>query len=369
MIQINRSRMKSSYTDSENKAAYLIAFNPDKLIHYGSASKKAMYLSASDMDLIEPIPASKADALADRMRTIVRAVARTKRAYLGDIKSGSDPMFVTDIGKVKGNSVVGFRKDAVRAFVKSRGFQEEKAILALLEERMTVPRFLELQELMRKDQVLRWSKTEVEKGYKLLRGKKISLSDCIRDTNSMTKVDTIQWVSSENRFVEVTNYFKVSKDKQSFHMVDYAESLKKDILKTNNNGNLFKMCKRILSLSLLLKDKKGADRMYNIVHSGIGILYQVIGDIKSILYLKENVKQLPLASIKGMIDGFKRRLGNIYEFDFRELAIDRLINDCKDDLEKLYDLYDRLYGVLIKETKMKLDEAGLLPLPLKYYPK
>ena len=40
--------MKSSYTDSENKAAYLIAFNPDKLIHYGSASKKAMCLSGGD---------------------------------------------------------------------------------------------------------------------------------------------------------------------------------------------------------------------------------------------------------------------------------------------------------------------------------
>ena len=368
-MDINKRRLNSSYTDSQKRASYLVAFNPDKLIHYGSAAKKAMYLSSADMDLIEPVPASQANALASKLGAIVDSIAKAKRVYLGDIKSGVDQRFVCNIGEIKGHAVVGFRKDAVKAFVSGRGFTEEKAILELLNQRMDVQRFLQLQELMRMDQVLRWSAKEVKQGFKLVGGAKVYLADTIRNKDAMTKLDSIQWLPEDHRFVEVTNYFKVSGSKTSFDMSDYAASLRKDIVKTYYNGNLFKMCKRMLSLCLLTGEKTTSAKLYGIVHSGIGILYKVVADIKTLMYMVDHVRQLPVASMRSMIDGFKQRLGNIYEFDFRELAVDRLIDACKSDFTQLESLYDKLYGVLTRETKVKLLDESLYPLPARYFPK
>ena len=194
------------------------------------------------------------------------------------------------------------------------------------------------------------------------------LSDTIKDDDAMTKIDTIQWIDAENRFVEVTNYFKVSKTKDSFNMKEYTDSLKSDITKTFYNGNLFKMCKRILSYSLLMNDERTASQIYDIVHSGLGIMYKVVADIKTILYLKEHFSSLPKARIAGMIDGFKDRLGSIYEFDFKEESTDRLIDKCKEDIESLYILLERLYGTLISQTKIRLEDLRLYPLPMKFYP-
>ncbi len=368
-MQINKPRIPSSYSDSSTKASYLIAFNPEKLIHYGSASKKAMYLSSSDIDLIEPIPKSKSDELAKKMQAIVKNIDKAKITYLGDFKSGVDSYFVCDIGKIKGDSVEGFNKAAVTDFVQSRAFDEKTAILKLLKKPMNAERYMELKELMRKNQILRWSRKELLQGFKTVRGERINLSDTIKDTEAMTKIDTIQWIESESRFVEVTNYFKVGQTSgKDVNVSDYAESLKQDILKTYYSGNLFKMCKRILSYSLVTKDEATANNIYDIIHSGLGIMYQVIADIKAILYLHEHYKQLPKAHIKKMIDGFKPRLGSVYEFDFKEERIDKLIDASKSNIQRLYKLYDILYNILIGQTSKELRKRGLIPLPKKFLP-
>lgn len=367
MEYIKKPRIPSSYPDSINNATYLIAFNPEKIIHYGSAAKKAMFLSSSDIDLIENIKSNKSDELAKKIKQIVHNIDNTKLCYLGDFKSGTDPYFECEIGNIKGKRVVGFNKGKVIEFVKSRPFTEQTKILQLLKQPVSIENYLKLQELMRQDQVLRWTHDELLQGYKIIRGQKIMLSDTIKEESSMTKIDTIQWIDTENRFIEISNYFKVSNSKESFDMKDYTSSLQKDIIKTYYNGNLFKMCKRMLSYSLLKQDKRTVKRIYNIIHSGLGIMYQVIADIKTILYMKENLKELPDAKIRIMIDGFKQRLGNIYEFDFKEESMDKLIDASKTDHDKLYQLYDKLYNVLIQQTQKQLKEAGLYPLPSKFY--
>lgn len=368
-MDIKKPRIPSSYSDSINTASFLIAFNPEKVIHYGSSAKKAMYLSSSDIDLIEPIRPSKSDELAKKIKAIVKNISSTRLCYLGDFKSGIDAHYVCDIGTLKGKAVVGFDRKRVEEFIKSRDFEDAAEMLELVKKPITIESYLHLQELMRKKQVLRWSKAKLLAGYKMLRGAKLLLSDTIKDENAMTKIDTIQWIPTESRFVEITNYFKVSKSKDSFDMKDYADSLKKDIIKTYFNGNLFKMCKRILSYSLLMKDKPTATQLFGIVHSGLGIMYKVIADIKAILYLKENFSVLPKKNLDIMIDGFKDRLGSIYEFGFQEEAIDRLIDTSKKDIESLYSLLDRLYNTLTDETRKRLAAMELIPLPSKFYPK
>lgn len=367
-MNINKPRLPSSYSDSVKDASYLIAFNPEKVIHYGSSAKKAMYLSSSDVDLIEPVHPTRASNLAAKFKTIVKNIDKAPLCYLGDFKSGMDAHYVCDIGRIKGCKVIGFDAEKVKAFVQSRDFEAREEIIGLLKDPMTIDSYLKLEELMRKNQVLRWDRKELLQGYKTVRGRKVPLSDTIKDESSMTKIDTIQWIPTESRLVEVTNYFKVSKSKDSFNAKDYGASLQKDIVKTYYNGNLFKMCKRLLSFSLLLKDEKTANKLYEIVHSGLGIMYQVVADIKAILYLKEHYSNLPIAHINTMIDGFKDRLGNIYEFDFKEEATDKLIDSCKADYDKLYTLLETLYTVLIKQTQSRLVAMKLYPLPKGFYP-
>ncbi len=367
METIKKPRIPSSYPDSVNNAAYLVAFNPEKIIHYGSAAKKAMYLSSSDIDLIENVSPRNSEELAGKIKQIVHNIEKTKLCYLGDFKSGTDPYFECDIGKIQGKKIKGFKKGQVVEFVKSQPFTEKTKILELLKKPMGIENYLKLQELMRQDQVLRWSRDELLQGYKNLRGTKIMLADTIKDESSMTKIDTIQWIDTENRLIELTNYFKVSNSKEGFDAKDYAASLQQDIIKTYYNGNLFKMCKRMISYSLLKKDARTVKKVYQIINSGLGIMYQVIADIKTILYLKENVKEVPESKIAIMIDGFKQRLGNIYEFDFQEESMDKLIDACKTDYNKLYLLYEKLYNVLITQTQKHLKNAGLYPLPIKFY--
>ena len=134
---LNKKRLNSSYPDDVKNASALIAFNPEKLIYYGSASKKSMYLSSGDIDLVEPIKPNEANSLARHIQTIVKNVLKTKDCYLGDFKSGTDPYYDVDIGTIKNGKVVGFDKDMVYNFIKSRSFDnalEKKKILSLLDK-------------------------------------------------------------------------------------------------------------------------------------------------------------------------------------------------------------------------------------------
>lgn len=366
---LNAKRLKSSYPDSVDKAAYLIAFNPEKLVHYGSSAKKAMYLSSSDIDLIEPIKQNEADDLARKIKKIVLNIAKEPLVYLGDFKSGLDPYYTLDIGRISKRKIIGYDKEKFRNFVQAVNFTHKKELLELSSSSITIPKFLTIQELMRKDQILRWSKAELLQGFKVLRGEKVMLADCIKDERAMTKIDTIQHIEAEGRLVEITNYFKLSSSARSFDAREYAESLKRDIVKLFYNGNAFKMCKRILSLELLAKHSAAAEKLFNIVHGGLGILYKIVADIKTIIYLLEHEKQPPVATIKSMIENFKWRLASIYEFEFKEASIDKLIDQSVADFQQLYPLLERLWDVLTVETRQRLKAIGLDKLPLKYYPK
>ena len=111
--RLNHKRIASSYPTDIKEASYLIAFNPDKLMYYGSQAKKAMHLSSGDIDLLEQVKVTDAGALASKIQRIIKTIQSTRYTYLADFKSGVDTHYIVDIGTIKNGKVVGYDKHTI----------------------------------------------------------------------------------------------------------------------------------------------------------------------------------------------------------------------------------------------------------------
>ena len=368
---LNKKRLDTSYPDDIITACKAIAFNFNNLLFYGSQAKKSMYLSSGDIDLLEPVDIKQASELMKRIQAIVKELDNKHFCYIGDFKSGRDFEYIIDLGTIKRNKVIGFNKADVIDFINSHEFEEKNEMLNLCHGFMTVPKWTELTEMIRKKQVLRWNKIEIQQGFKTLRGKRVFLEDCIKDREAMTKIDTYQFIPSINRFVEITNYFFTGNKKGDFDKKKFQEELKINIVKMYCDQKYFKLCKRLITFYLNNDRLEQADKIYDIVHSGLGIIYQVCSELDAISYIIDNYKsQVPKPLIKEQLEAIKYRLGNVYEFDFSEASIDKDIDNIvsNETFEDIQSLSDDLYDLCNKITKHKLKSLRLIPLPLNFYP-
>jgi hypothetical protein len=371
---LDRKRLKSSYPEDIKQTAYLIAFNPDRLVYYGSQSKKAMYLSSGDVDLLEPVNLRKAGELASKIQKIVKAVESQPLCYLADFKSGVDDYYVVDIGTVRDGKVVGFNRDKVANFVSARDFKHKDEILEALGKRMTAKHYYHLEELLRKDQIIRWNREELLNGYKLIRGEKLMLEDAIKRKDAMTKIDVIRFLPSLGRFVEVTNYFHLDSSPTKFSQVKFIDELKENLAKCYYTNNFFKMAKRMMSLLIAKQQMRQAGRLYPILHSGVGIMYQIKSELDAILYILEHSDSIPTAHIRKQLDTIKYRLGNVYEFDFHEDKLDKFITGLMKvtSLTRLQEgitkLKDHLSDIINQETYKELKDLGFIPVKSSYLP-
>jgi hypothetical protein len=77
-------------------------------------------------------------------------------------------------------------------------------------------------------------------------------------------------------------------------------------------GKYFKVIKRLFSIARIKNNKNHLELLNKILNSDLGRLYNVIGDISSLLYLFEHESNLPLKRIESEIQEFRSRLANIY---------------------------------------------------------
>lgn len=204
---LDARRPAASYPADLQKVMHLVAFNPEAVIHYGSGAKRAFFLSASDLDLMQKVNLSQADALTRRLQAIVANLVSQPYTWFVELKAGEDAMLRPDPSLI-GSYKEGIDRPGLRAFVLSRPFTHKEEILRLLRKKtITGKAWFALQELLRSDYVLRWSRQEVEAGQKVLpRGAVVSLEDAVRDTHAMCQLDAIAFVPSMNKLTEVTNY-------------------------------------------------------------------------------------------------------------------------------------------------------------------
>lgn len=360
-------RTKESYPKDIKEAAYLLAFNPDKMLFYGSQAKKPFYLSSGDIDLIEQVNIKKAGELAKKFYQIILNIEAKPDCYLGDVKSGVDEYYVFDYGTIKdGKWVKEDPPDKLKLF-------KERKTLKELWKKGTPEAFFDFEEIVRKYQILRWNADELKRGFKVIRGEKVPLEDTIKDVDSMTKIDTIQYVPSLNRYVEVTNYFFISRGKDEFNELSYIHDLKLNLFKNYCQKKYFKMVKRMLTFTMLKKDKKATEDLYKIVNGGLGIAYQCLSELDAIDYVLEHYGYD--GKMSEQIDGMKYRLANIWEFKLDETALDKAIeritmvhNDADLMGKRLKDLQEAIGDFINHNTHRLLKELGYLPLPQVFIP-
>ena len=363
-MQLNQKRSIESYPEDIRKASYLLAFNPDKLIFYGSQAKKPFYLSSGDIDLIEPVQLNKAGELARKFYEIILNIEKTPDCYLADVKSGVDDYYVFDFGSIKDGKWV---RDNDSIMQKLKLFKQ-KAVLKRLLSKGSPEAFFEFEDIVREYQILRWNAEELKRGFKVIRGEKVLLEDTIKDVDSMTKIDCIRFIPSLNRYVEITNYFFISKKKEEFNELKYIKELKLNLFKYYTKGKYFKMLKRLMTYVLLKKDKEKAEKLYKIVNSGLGILYQVCSELDAIHYVIEHYGEKP--GMAEQIDGMKYRIGNVFDYKIDESKIDAMIDSISSGLmqKKVAKLSQYISDIVNTYTKKELKAIGFFPLPKEFIP-
>ena len=362
---LNKKRLLESYPDDIKKTTNLIAFNPDKIIYYGSASKKAMYLSSGDIDLVEPVKLSEANSLANHIKIIVQNINKTPNCYLADFKSGTDLYYKIDLGTIEHGKLKGFDKQKVKDFIISKEFDdttEKNKILNLFNNPIGLKQWFDINNFLHEYQVLRWNREELLRGYKIVRGNKVFLQNTIQDKSALTKLDIIQFIPSLNRFIEITNYFDVVNDGKEFKSQKYLNDLKMNLLKYYYEKNYFKFTKRMLAYSLFKKDDITSKKLYSIVDSGAGIMYQCESELVALKYIMDHYN-IPKKEVHDQLQAIKLKLGNVYEFSFSEQKLDELI-----DKGKIDEIISMLYESFNNFTLHKLKELKMIPIKKEFIP-
>lgn len=222
--------------------------------------------------------------------------------------------------------------------------------------------------------IIRWSDHELLKGYKILPGGyRVDLERALMD-QTIVKLDI--WAPIEGRYVEVSNFLIIEVEEPDGTTYplnglqpDYIESIKGDVDTYFNKDNLnaFKATKRMLLLAIAYKDEEMIKHIVPLVNSNIGLLYQIVSDLNTIVDMVEKLDvRSPYEYLYMELDNMKNRLSYIYDFDFNESEVDAkinmiiksklkgqqlihtldyLINHLLDTLNKLTLSYDELHGI------------------------
>jgi len=122
----------------------------------------------------------------------------------------------------------------------------------------------------------------------------------------MKKLDTIG-LTSDQQYRD----FSMIYDDGNLLPVDLLRSLKSDIFYYLSVNQPFKALKRRFALARIEQDKRTCELLLPILNSDLGILYQIIGDIKTLLSLME-YKNRPVSEIKEQVDNLRSRFAFIY---------------------------------------------------------
>jgi hypothetical protein len=105
-----------------------------------------------------------------------------------------------------------------------------------------------------------------------------------------------------------------------------------------------------------------SNKLFSIVNSGLGIMYQNYSELRAIEYLIDRYN-LPISQFTDQLQAIKYRLGNVYQFEFNEDLIDKYLDkgDIKSVIEHLYESFNDF-------TYKRLKELHLIPLKADYIP-
>ena len=262
--------------------------------------------------------------LANRFKEIIRGLQKMKHVFIGDIKAGS----VEEWRVIPKEEAIDWKAAAekVRSLCEAKVITkaEEKEALAVLDKKDGIV----AREIL-KFHVVRWKPFEVLRGFVKLRdGRKMTLQQAF-SCPTIAKLDVIGFVQN-SRFTDFSAIYEFKNNGKTLNpdVIDIATSLKRNITALKQEGNYFKALKRKFALAKVEDNRTEIKRLSDIFNSDLGLLYQITGDIDTLVSLLA-YPDAPLTAIRFEIDQFRSRLSNIYsitDYVKKEPAVLRSLN-------------------------------------------
>jgi hypothetical protein len=310
---ILKQRTLEGLTEETKALIQLITLQND-VFPVGSFRYKA-HRYPGDIDIFEPIKAccdkeSASKAIASKIQGMAREILTRPDVYLGDFKAGLDDRFLIPSLDSAQNILDGLLKQNL---ITTDEYKEALAFSSLDD----------LQEYMRKFRIVRWTLEEILSGVKVLPNDiKLTLSDALTH-KSVVKIDL--WAPLNGNYNEITNFFLVVMiDKEGKEVVlneelgDRLINLNHDIIKygSKEHRNSLKLAKRLWNRALFLGDTKMPKILYPLFQSGCNSLNQIAGESEVIRMMIERLPNPPIETLLLQIDGFRRRITDVFDVDF-----------------------------------------------------
>lgn len=382
-----------SYTHEILKNIKLISFGVDDAFPFGSFTYNVQKYPA-DIDLHQDFTDGNTIELIihsfkKKLLGAIINIINLKLHYMIEFKMGLDKRFIIDIGHLDN----GIYKQNTNNIIEKSNLLYDNGLLnnddldfiSKYLYKDDIDSYDQLFNFFRNKYILRWSDSEILRGYKnLVGGIKKTIVDALHDITHV-KIDMICLIN--NRFVEVTNFFYlITNDGFIINFGLYADdprffslpkqTLKKEIEKlfySNYYFNPFKGAKRYWALARQKRDKTKIFALTPLITGDLSFLYMLKSEIDTILTLLEKLKNPPILQINNQIDEIKIRLNYIFEIKDKEILFNSLndaysINDISKKIYLLKFVKKNISAILNKYTMDFMDIKRLLPISSDYLP-
>lgn len=376
---IRKKNLPRNYTNEVGDILKAISFDLDGVQVLGSMSFRSI-LYASDYDCYEVVNMNSVNAIAKKYMDLMKSLIKQKNIFIGDIKIGQvDEWEVIDefehISDYDYDEVERKIKELYKNKIISKAEYDKANNLII--KNPNEKQFIEIKKELR-FHILRWTPQEIIKGKKQFRGKTITLQDAMT-SKGLFKMDVIARL--DNGVIQefsIIYELRVRNRRINFKRIDFISSIGEAITNYIEKGSWFKVCKRLFSLynyklqfTKTNKDKNidMIYKLFQILNSDLGILYQIHGDIDVLIYLIENHNNVNINHLKQEIDGFIGRLSNVYSSSLFLKNEPSILNNIRKMLEMknkdkmkngLEQIDDKIMSILNTETKVFMDKMDIL---------
>jgi len=338
----------------QKNIVHLISYTKNNPIIVGSqADSEVKY--KNDTDLYETIitKESKPDLISELHKMLLMILGKMKRnknVYFMDFKAGTyQALYISD--------------EDILNTKKRQGFYKKK-----LEEKLITEDILDTIENLKNDELLyfcsnlykvRWSPTDIKHEYTTLFNGELYRFDEIFNHKSVIKLDILffdgkyfQPYSNMFQFINNGELLTESPD-------DVIQSLKEDMQKYINQGNLYKSLKRAYSIAKIEQKEDLCNKLLDIINSKAGQYYQIKSYVEN---CEEVLSKYPKREIVNKVKTSLEHLKGKYSLEKRfinhfEKAANK--HTAKPLLKAIMKLKDILFEKAQELTKKLIEKHNL----------
>ena len=209
---------------------------------------------------------------------------------------------------------------------------------------------------------IRWNKYTIRDGFQTVGTKNITFQECLLQKSTI-KMDLIV-IGEDSTITEISEnyYFKLGKysNFKKNSKRDTLYSLKEDILELKEDGQFFKVIKRLRSFLSIQKKDKLIEPIIEFLNSEVGLLGKIVSDLKTLqLLLEQNFKDPKEKDIFANQQRLKKMIHSLTIFDFKPITyknIDRVLDSRDITTHELETLIIYLQAITNRDAFVFLEQ-------------